>query len=210
MLWLHEMSEQHHAARPEPECEPALFIEFANRLRLSPGSDADSARADVATLRTWLAEHDLLHGRANAATLQRELPAFRELRTAITAIAGRLGHGKALTRGQVDTINRALRDGLHYHALRASNGGDFRMEQVGDEVQQARATIAGSLAHYLADHDPDRLRVCADDTCRWLFVDESPAGRRRWCDMRTCGNRAKVARHRARARTGIRRQGDAG
>jgi predicted RNA-binding Zn ribbon-like protein len=60
--------------------------------------------------------------------------------------------------------------------------------------------VAGSLAHYLADHDADRLRVCADDTCGWLFVDRSPAGRRRWCDMRTCGNRAKVARHRARAR----------
>jgi predicted RNA-binding Zn ribbon-like protein len=33
-----------------------------------------------------------------------------------------------------------------------------------------------------------------------VFVDRSPGGKRRWCDMRTCGNQAKVARHRARAR----------
>jgi predicted RNA-binding Zn ribbon-like protein len=31
-----------------------------------------------------------------------------------------------------------------------------------------------------------------------VFYDESPTGRRRWCDMSTCGNRAKAARHRAR------------
>jgi predicted RNA-binding Zn ribbon-like protein len=31
-----------------------------------------------------------------------------------------------------------------------------------------------------------------------VFEDESRAGRRRWCDMATCGNRAKVRRYRAR------------
>jgi len=33
-----------------------------------------------------------------------------------------------------------------------------------------------------------------------VFYDISRTGRRRWCDMATCGNRAKAARHRARAR----------
>ena len=190
----------HHDAAPEPDCEPALFVEFANRLRLTP-PEAASGDADVVALRTWLATHGLLKGRVSGSTLERELPAFRELRAAVRAIAERLSRGQRPTRSQVGVVNAAMRDGLHYHALRATGDGHrFRMEQVGDELQQARATVAGSLAHYLADHDPDRLRVCADDTCRWLFVDQSPAGRRRWCDMRTCGNRAKVAAHRARAR----------
>ncbi|MEO8274522.1 MAG: CGNR zinc finger domain-containing protein, partial [Chloroflexota bacterium] len=43
-------------------------------------------------------------------------------------------------------------------------------------------------------------RVCANDRCRWAFFDSSPTGRRRWCDMRSCGNQAKAARHRARLR----------
>ena len=42
--------------------------------------------------------------------------------------------------------------------------------------------------------------ICANDTCRWIFYDTSRTGRRRWCDMATCGNRAKAARHRARAK----------
>jgi predicted RNA-binding Zn ribbon-like protein len=41
----------------------------------------------------------------------------------------------------------------------------------------------------------DRIRRCPGKRCGWLFLDESPAGRRRWCDMATCGNRDKVKHH---------------
>ncbi|MEV6967219.1 CGNR zinc finger domain-containing protein [Hamadaea sp. NPDC051192] len=45
-----------------------------------------------------------------------------------------------------------------------------------------------------------RLRVCGGRHCGWLFLDTSKAGRRRWCDMATCGNAEKTRRHRAVAR----------
>ncbi|TIU06903.1 MAG: CGNR zinc finger domain-containing protein, partial [Mesorhizobium sp.] len=35
--------------------------------------------------------------------------------------------------------------------------------------------------------------------CGWLFLDTSRGGKRRWCSMRTCGNREKVSRHREHA-----------
>jgi predicted RNA-binding Zn ribbon-like protein len=47
---------------------------------------------------------------------------------------------------------------------------------------------------------PERLGVCAHPECRWVFSDASRGARRKWCDMATCGNRAKVARHRERKR----------
>jgi predicted RNA-binding Zn ribbon-like protein len=40
----------------------------------------------------------------------------------------------------------------------------------------------------------ERLRSCP--RCGWLFVDSSRGSRRRWCSMRTCGNREKSSRHR--------------
>jgi predicted RNA-binding Zn ribbon-like protein len=46
------------------------------------------------------------------------------------------------------------------------------------------------------------MRVCANEECRWVFHDTSRSGRRKWCDMATCGNRAKVARHREKSRRG--------
>ena len=42
----------------------------------------------------------------------------------------------------------------------------------------------------------ERIRICGGLNCGWLFVDASKNHSRRWCDMRDCGNRAKVRRHR--------------
>jgi predicted RNA-binding Zn ribbon-like protein len=44
-------------------------------------------------------------------------------------------------------------------------------------------------------HDLARIRRCASPECVLLFLDTSKSGRRRWCDMSTCGNRAKAATH---------------
>ena len=43
-----------------------------------------------------------------------------------------------------------------------------------------------------------RLRICKGSNCSWLFLDRSKAGRRRWCDMKTCGNTSKVRRFTAK------------
>jgi predicted RNA-binding Zn ribbon-like protein len=67
-------------------------------------------------------------------------------------------------------------------------------------VEGALARLAETIARELTQGDAERLRICANDECRWVFFDTSAGGRRKWCDMSTCGNRAKVARHRARQR----------
>jgi predicted RNA-binding Zn ribbon-like protein len=52
----------------------------------------------------------------------------------------------------------------------------------------------------LQDARLDRLRVCDGHDCGWVFIDTSKNGRRRWCDMATCGNTAKARRHYQRQR----------
>jgi predicted RNA-binding Zn ribbon-like protein len=44
-----------------------------------------------------------------------------------------------------------------------------------------------------------RLRACP--RCGWLFIDTSRGGKRRWCNMRICGNREKMSRHRGHSAT---------
>lgn len=56
---------------------------------------------------------------------------------------------------------------------------------------------AGDL---LASTDLRAIRACPGHDCGWLFLD--PRGRRRWCTMAVCGNRAKARRHAAKARRG--------
>lgn len=63
----------------------------------------------------------------------------------------------------------------------------------------------GPLAHSAADlliaqGGCCRIRQCHADNCGWLFVDSSKNHSRCWCDMRDCGNRAKVRRHRQKRR----------
>jgi predicted RNA-binding Zn ribbon-like protein len=188
---------QMHDTRPEPVADPELFLDFANTVELTNGVPEDAV-PDGRSLRAWLVDHSLIGRRTPATTVDEALPAFHGLRDLLRDAVERLVEGRALSRGQVRALNDVLREGAHHHELRQDGDGHVTFRPVGDALTQARSSIAGSLAHYLADHDVHRLRACANDGCRWLFVDRSPAGRRRWCDMRTCGNRAKVARHRAR------------
>ena len=59
----------------------------------------------------------------------------------------------------------------------------------------ALSRIALSAATLLTEVDPRRIRQCLSDRCVLWFLDTSKSGRRRWCSMATCGNRAKAARH---------------
>ena len=53
-------------------------------------------------------------------------------------------------------------------------------------------------AALLADHPTAAVRRCGGTGCGWLFLDGT--GRRRWCVMAICGNRAKARRRADRVR----------
>jgi predicted RNA-binding Zn ribbon-like protein len=60
--------------------------------------------------------------------------------------------------------------------------------------------IWASAAGVLDSDSQARVRRCADESCGKLFIDESRNRSRRWCDMSSCGNRAKIRRFRQRKR----------
>jgi len=201
---------QTHTILPEPDQVGELFISFGNTLEFTRNRPIEHL-ADADALLTWLRERRLISGRGYAAEVARlrrdpeeaarRLERFRHLRDVLHAVAAEVSERGHPTIGQLRLLNHILRHGLHYHQLEVDPASTrYTLAQVGDRLDQARATIASSLAQFLADDAPSRLRVCANDGCRYLFIDRSPTGRRRWCDMRTCGNQAKVARHRARAK----------
>jgi predicted RNA-binding Zn ribbon-like protein len=61
------------------------------------------------------------------------------------------------------------------------------------------AMIAADAAELLGTDLRERLRICPGPGCGGRFLDDSPAGRRRWCSMAVCGNRNKAAMHRQAA-----------
>jgi predicted RNA-binding Zn ribbon-like protein len=58
--------------------------------------------------------------------------------------------------------------------------------------------IARDAIELLTGPQRERLRECAAQDCRGIYVDTSPGRTRRWCSAARCGNRARVAAHRAR------------
>jgi predicted RNA-binding Zn ribbon-like protein len=55
--------------------------------------------------------------------------------------------------------------------------------------------VVRTAADLLTSEELEDVRICASDTCGWLFIDQSKNHTRRWCDMKSCGNRAKARKH---------------
>ena len=59
-----------------------------------------------------------------------------------------------------------------------------------DEMELPLHRIAWAAGDLLTSGRLDRVKACPGPNCGWVFLDTS--GRRRWCSMASCGNRAKV------------------
>lgn len=131
----------------------------------------------------------------------RDLLRIYAARGALREVADAIVEERPPRPGALDTVNRALHARQVIELVPAPDGCvsvDHR--HVGDPIDDALARLADPLVLELTTGHPERIRVCDNDRCRWVFFDASRTGRRRWCDMSTCGNRAKAARHRARTR----------
>ena len=125
----------------------------------------------------------------------------RELREAIDAGIAAAVAGEAPPRAAVTTIDDWLvHAGGRPHLAVDATGAPVLGERVAsDSARRALGTLALDAAEILGTPEGRaRLRICGADDCSARFYDRSPAGRRRWCSMSTCGNTAKARRHRAR------------
>ncbi len=135
---------------------------------------------------------------AELARITRARSAFRELWDATA-------EGRPVAEAAIREVNRVLR---HRSVLELdvapaeAAGAGLRLASrfTGDEVDCALAELAEPIVRAVGGNEAPKARICANDTCRWVFFDSSRTHQRRWCEMASCGNRAKAARHRARAK----------
>ncbi|MDY7106260.1 MAG: CGNR zinc finger domain-containing protein [Actinomycetota bacterium] len=71
----------------------------------------------------------------------------------------------------------------------------------GAAAQAALGSIVVTIARSHVLGAWDRLKLCPGPSCGWAFVDRSRNRSRRWCEMRSCGNHAKVRAYRAKRRS---------
>jgi predicted RNA-binding Zn ribbon-like protein len=156
--------------------------------------EARSFSQDAASeLETWASRH-----RTEAARLFDEAIAARET---IYALFSAHAAGGAVDDRDVDALNGLLADAPGRANLTIAGGGDvpggnlWRLPRAAPKAASLLAPVLWSAGDLFVGERLERVRLCANEKCRWLFLDDSKSGTRRWCSMSSCGNRAKAHRH---------------
>jgi predicted RNA-binding Zn ribbon-like protein len=131
---------------------------------------------------------------------QRVVASTVELREALAAVLyGRIDGGKPPA-AQIKILEQQFHAaGLHRRLLAGESHLEWSWSGVERQAEIPLWMLAQAASDLLFSSDAELVKDCGDPTCRWLFLDVSKNHTRRWCDMKTCGNRMKARRHHARA-----------
>ena len=124
-----------------------------------------------------------------------DVAAARALRNALGAVAQALSESAAPPARALAEVNRHLAVAPRLRRVESAKGA-LRVSETVDSDLFGR--VASDLADFIPAFEPHRLRSCGGADCSLVFYDTARNATRRWCSMAACGNRHKVARHRAR------------
>lgn len=124
---------------------------------------------------------------------EKDLRQARALREAIYRLV--TGNGDP-DPADVRLLNRLARQPTPIPSLSADGAG--RDPDSRQTLPAALSVIARDTIDLLSSPARHRIRTCAAEQCGAPFLDTSRPGKRRWCYMGRCGNRAKKAKYRQR------------
>ncbi|HUM14386.1 MAG TPA: ABATE domain-containing protein [Candidatus Nitrosotalea sp.] len=198
-----------------------LCLDFANTVRARPLSDRIEYISKYEDLVSWARQATILTpGEAallDEDAVRRPRPASEALaqalavREAIYGLFSARAAGLPAPSNDLRTLNRAIGRAMSRAGL-VTTGGRFEWAwpDVKPDLDRVLWWVSRSAAELLTSEDLPFVRECAGYDCGWLFMDTTKNRSRRWCDMSTCGNRAKGRRHYERKRAAVQDQRLAG
>jgi len=189
-----------------------LWLDYVNTDDVRRGVRVDALR-DFEWLVRWLDACGVLDAERAAGIRRRaqQQPAgaaaalvdARRIRAALRALAERGQNSVQIRADALQEINRVLGRSAGTRRVEGREDGSFARAfvPVGDAFAGLMIPVVESAADALVQGELLRVRRCADPRCPRVFFDSTRNGRRRWCDMSACGNRAKAARFRAQHHT---------
>lgn len=167
---------------------PDLCLDFANT-RFWRGQPAPTETLNAPPdLAAWT--------KAAKAPTAREFDAALALRETIYRLFDAQAQGRQGSARDLEALNQALARAPNRTTLKRGRAGyEWDVDGRPGTALALLAPVLWSAGDLLSGPRLDRVRRCANPECGWLFLDDSRAGKRRWCSMQSCGNRAKARRH---------------
>ena len=154
-----------------------------------PG-ELDDIATQARALRDWFKPFVYKHmGRPIGPNALRQLKSLNQL------LAREAEFGQIVVRDRLDKQE-------HDHGQEKSgvSGLTWRRQRRWQSPEALLLPLARSLADLVCTEDFTYVKGCEGPACTLLFVDRTRRRARRWCSMAVCGNRAKQAAHRKRAK----------
>jgi predicted RNA-binding Zn ribbon-like protein len=180
-------------------------LDFVNTLSYTDGFEVEGLPA-VDDAIAFLERRDLAHDEDLRKQIARDgdaawLARLHAVRGALRETWDAQVDGRVPDQAALDTVNAVLREAPRIELVAGDDCcGIGHRHSADDATGEALAHLVEPFVKAIAAGDTGRFRICANDGCRWVFEDTSRGGRRRWCDMSSCGNRDKVRRYRSRHR----------
>lgn len=186
-------------------CGNDIALDFINTVHSRVDPEPHEYLRTYADLVTWAHDGGIVSGdwkpphagHNDSQHASRVLRRAIELREVLYRLFSAVIHGTEPVAHDVNALNDWVREAHTHRRLgRTATGYEWRWDAIPDALERPLWPIVLSAASLLASAKHDRIRECpSPDGCGWLFLDISKNGRRRWCNMRTCGNVSKARRH---------------
>jgi predicted RNA-binding Zn ribbon-like protein len=143
------------------------------------------------------------HAAAQPSNARTALARVRALREALYRIFKSVVDNQRPHSADLDILNRELSIArTHEQVARSAGAFIWMWNHSRHSLDSVLWPVSRSAAELLTSADLSNVRQCGGDECGWMFLDTSRNRGRQWCDMKDCGNRAKVRRFRQRQRRG--------
>jgi predicted RNA-binding Zn ribbon-like protein len=128
------------------------------------------------------------------------LPALKSLRRFLRGVAEALSASGVPDAREIAQINTLMDVPVRQRLVGREKERRIEIAPLRSDWDWILSRIAASAAEAIVAGLQSRIRICANDECRWAFRDPTKAKTKRWCSDSTCGNRARVRRARAAVR----------
>jgi predicted RNA-binding Zn ribbon-like protein len=188
-----------------------LCLNFTNTVDNRKGKNRKELLTSYVDLLKWAEEAEILRtkdaghlqGMADAApgNAKSALRAAVRLREALYDLFSAVTERRKIPVTALSVLNAAVqRAAQHERITQDHQRFHWKLSLPQSSLHSIIWPIARSAANLLTSDELVNVRQCASSDCAWLFLDSTKNHRRRWCEMRTCGNRAKARRYYQRQR----------